>query len=85
MDLIDVLRRILVDELFVDMDPEAIGPDDSLATEIGLDSVGFIELWGVLEEKFGIQILDTDTDESNFSTLSRLAAYIESRQSEKRR
>jgi len=81
-DVIAALRRIIVQDLFVEMQPEDIGLDDGLRTVVGLDSVGFVELRVLCERKFGVQILDEDYTPENFSSIRRIANLIDRLQSQ---
>ncbi|HUB25916.1 MAG TPA: acyl carrier protein [Tepidisphaeraceae bacterium] len=72
----NILRQMIVDDLFVEIAPEQIGLDDGLRTIVGLDSVGFVELRVLCERKFGIQISDDDYTPENFSSIARLANLI---------
>jgi acyl carrier protein len=80
-DLHDVLRQMLVNDLFVELAPEQIGLDDGLRTVVGLDSVGFVEVRVLCERRFGIQIGDEDYTPENFSSIRRLATLIQRLQS----
>ena len=80
-NLHDVLRQMLVNDLFVEMAPEQIGLDDGLRTVVGLDSVGFVEVRVLCERRFGVQISDEDYTPENFSSIRRLANLIERLQS----
>lgn len=82
-DLIAVLRRIIVQDLFVEIREEEIGLDDGLRTVVGLDSVGFVELRVLCERKFGVEILDEDYTPENFSSIRRVATLIDRLQSQK--
>lgn len=81
---IEVLRRILVQDLFVEMDGAEINPDDGLQTKVGLDSVSFIELRVKCEEIFDMQIDDHEFSPENFQTLNKLARFIERKQISRR-
>jgi acyl carrier protein len=80
-NLHDILRHMLVNDLFVEMAPEQIGLDDGLRTVVGLDSVGFVEVRVLCERRFGIQIGDEDYTPENFSSIRRLANLIQRLQS----
>ena len=43
-DLIASLRKMIVNDLYVEIAENDIGLDDGLRTVVGLDSVGFVEL-----------------------------------------
>lgn len=76
-DLIADLRRVLVNDLFVELPEEQIGLDDGLRTVIGLDSVGFIELRTQCERRFNVIINDEDYTPENFSSVRRLTTLID--------
>jgi acyl carrier protein len=82
-DLIAALRKIIVNDLFVEIDAEQIGLDDGLRTMIGLDSVGFVELRVVCEQKFNIEINDDDYTPENFTSIRLLAGLIDRLQSKR--
>jgi acyl carrier protein len=71
-----VLRRTLVNDLFVELEEDKIGLDDGLQTVVGLDSIGFSELRILSERKFGITIDDDDYIPDNFSSVRRIANLI---------
>jgi acyl carrier protein len=76
-DIIATIRRMLVNDLFVELPEEQIGLDDGLQTVVGLDSIGFSELRILCERKFDVQISDDDYSPENFSSVRRLAGLIE--------
>jgi acyl carrier protein len=76
-DLIAALRKIVVNDLFVEIAEEQIGLDDGLRTVIGLDSVGFVELRVICEQKFNVEINDDDYTPENFTSIRLLANLID--------
>ena len=80
-DLIAALRRIIVNDLFVDVPEDQIGLDDGLRTIIGLDSIGFVELRVQCEQKFNVQISDEDYTPENFTCIRGIASLIDRLQS----
>lgn len=76
-DLVADLRRMLVNDLFVEVPEEQIGLDDGLRTVIGLDSIGFIELRTRCERQFNVVVNDEDYTPENFSSLRRLSILID--------
>ena len=75
-DVIATLRRMIVNDLFVEIAEEQIGLDDGLRTVVGLDSVGFVELRVLCERKFNVEILDEDYTPENFTSIRLLADLI---------
>ena len=53
-NIIAKIRRMLVNDLFVELPEEQIGLDDGLQTVVGLDSIGFSELRILCERKFDV-------------------------------
>ena len=82
-DLIAALRKIIVNDLFVETAEESIGLDDGLRTVVGLDSVGFVELRVLCEQRFNIEIGDDDYTPENFTSIRRLADLIDRLQSKR--
>jgi acyl carrier protein len=76
-DVIAELRKTIVDDLFVEIPEDQIGLDDGLRTVIGLDSVGFVELRVLCEQKFGVEIGDEDYTPENFTSIRLLADLID--------
>ncbi len=70
------IRRMLVNDLFVELPEEKIGLDDGLQTVVGLDSIGFSELRILCERKFDVEISDEDYAPENFSSVRRIARLV---------
>jgi acyl carrier protein len=69
------LKRILVEDLFVEIPSERIRNTDSLSTDIGLDSVGHIELVSLIEERYGVKI-DAQEAAADMRTIESTADYV---------
>jgi acyl carrier protein len=76
-DIIAALRKMIVNNLFVEIAEDQIGLDDGLRTVVGLDSVGFVELRVLCEQKFNIEINDDDYTPENFTSIRLLANLID--------
>jgi acyl carrier protein len=72
----DRLRRIIVQALRLNRDPESI-PDNDLTSELGLDSINSLEVLIWVENEFGIQIDDEDLSVALINSLDVLAEYVE--------
>jgi len=70
------LKQILVEDLFVSIPEDEIKPDDALGEVLGVDSVGFVELLAMVEDKFEIQISENEAASGNLRTLDRLSDFI---------
>lgn len=73
----DSLRDILLEDLFVERQRESILATDSLRQDLGIDSLGFVELKTQIESRLGIEISDEDFTPENFATLASLASLID--------
>jgi acyl carrier protein len=69
------LKQILIDDLFVSIPENEIKPKDSLE-DLGVDSVGLVELTTLLEDKYGIKIDEGEVTRDNFRTLDQLSNFI---------
>ena len=49
--IVKELKKILVEDLFVSIPEGEIKLEDSLSSDLGVDSVGWVELVTILEEK----------------------------------
>lgn len=72
----DCLREILVEELFVEFEKDRLLPTYSLREDLGIDSLGFVELREQVEKRFSIVVSDDDFTPENFSTISSLTSLI---------
>ncbi len=82
-DVIASLRKMIVNDLFVEIAESDIGLDDGLRTVVGLDSVGFVELRVLCEQKFNVEINDDDYTPDNFKSVRVLSNLIERLQAQK--
>lgn len=73
--IVQDIKHILTDELFIDIPKEDLKEEDAFA-EIGLDSVGGLELVTLVEEKYGIEIEDEEDLAENSSAIGIFADYI---------
>jgi acyl carrier protein len=78
--IIGQLKKILVDDLFIGDNADDISETNHLGTDLGLDSVGFVELATIVGETFSIEILDQDVGQGHFATLELIADFILTRQ-----
>jgi acyl carrier protein len=76
-EIVATLKRLLIDQLFVEIPEEKIGLDDGLQSVVGLDSVGFVELRLLCERYFNVQISDDDYTPDNFNSVRHVAELIE--------
>ena len=73
---IELVRRFLADRFLFDPDAH-IDPGASLIGTGILDSTGAMELVFFLEERFGIEVADTELVPDNLDSLQKIGAYVE--------
>ena len=74
-DIIGEVRAFLRENFMLDS-AAPIEPDMSFIDNHLLDSTGFIELIGFIEERFGLQVLDEEMVPENFDGLARIQGYV---------
>lgn len=72
----DRLKDILIEDLFVEFEKDRILPTVSLRQDLGIDSLGFVELKAQVEKRFSIAISEDEFTPENFSTISSLTNLI---------
>ena len=75
----DIIKGFIIDTLLVAGDRPDVGADESLTGSGLIDSLGMLRLITFLEARFDVAIGDGEVGEDNFGTLSRLAAFIETK------
>ncbi len=71
------LKRLIVERLKLEMDPEEIGDADPLFGEgLGLDSIDALELVLGLEQEFGVKIEDEEVGGEALASVDALAAFV---------
>lgn len=73
------LKHFIVDALFIDLNPDEIGDDALLGTEVGVDSLGFAELMAHLEDEYDVSVSDGEFVPENFSSVRRIVQLVESK------
>ena len=72
----DRLKEIIVERLFLKIDPEDIGDEDNLMEDHGIDSVQVLEIVVGLEEEYGVSFEDEDFDIEVLQTVQLIADYV---------
>ncbi len=72
------LKDILIKDLYIEHEKNKILPTHSFRNDLGVDSIGFVELKSQVEKQFSIVIHDDDFTPDNFSTISSLTELINS-------
>ena len=76
---LEQIRRFLAENYLFTDDPNVLGLDDSLLGRGIVDSTGMLEVILFIEEQWGIKVADQDMVPENLDSVSRIAAYVESR------
>ena len=72
--MFEKLKELLVEELQID--EKIITMDAELANDLGINSIDLADLVMMCEDKFGIEIEDTDSNK--FITVADVVDYLES-------
>jgi acyl carrier protein len=75
-EIADKVKKIVVEQLSVNEDQ--VTPEAKFIEDLGADSLDQVELVMALEEKFGTEIPDEDTEK--LTTVGDAIKYIESKQ-----
>lgn len=73
------LKNMIVERLFLDVEPADIGDAAPLMETYGIDSVALFELVVGLEDEFGIVMEDVDFKIETFKTVNSIAAFVQER------
>lgn len=74
-EVMEKLKKILIENLDSDEPIEDISPEDNLLL-LGINSVTFLKVVVHCEKEFGFEFDDEELDYSLFETVSKLADYI---------
>lgn len=69
------MKTVIVEQLGVK--PEQVTPDAKFIEDLGTDSLDMVELVMAVEEEFGFEIPDEDTDA--LTTVGKAVEYVERR------
>ena len=78
MSVAEDVKKIIVEQLGVEEDE--VKPEAKFIDDLGADSLDTVELIMAMEEKFGIEISDSDAEK--MSTVKDVTDYIESHTSQ---
>jgi acyl carrier protein len=71
------IKKMIVERLFLDVQPSDIADDAPLMETYEIDSVALFELVVGLEDDFGVAMEDADFQISTFQTVNSISAFIE--------
>lgn len=76
--IVHTIKRVLCDELDLDLRLEDIADDASLGDDgLALDSITMAEFLAALEHAFSIRIPDEALSSTNFDSVATVAALVE--------
>ena len=67
--------------LYMRPDLELRDDDDLLSLGV-IDSIGFVELVGEVEDRYGVTIADVEIVEENFGSVAAIAAFVAAKSEE---
>lgn len=76
MNLCAEIKDVIIQNIELELPLDQINYDTDLL-EIGLTSISFIRLLVLLEDKFDIEVDDSELDYENFSNINNLANMIQ--------
>lgn len=71
------IKQMIVERLFLNVEPGEIADDDNLLEVYDIDSVNLFEIVVGLEDEFDISLEDADFDIETFTTVNSIAEYVE--------
>lgn len=74
------IKKMIVERLFLDVEPDDIGDDAPLMETYGIDSVALFELVVGLEDEFGVVMEDVDFQIDTFKTVNSINTFVEEKQ-----
>lgn len=77
-DIERTIESILITDLFVEVPADRMSYDDQLRGNLGLDSLGFVELRVQCENTFGVTISDAEFTPENFTSIRSVADLVRS-------
>ena len=78
------VKAVVTATLGIDDRADDIGPETELVGNLPeLDSLAIVELVVALQSRFGIELEDDEIIGDNFETLGQLAAFVQSKSSER--
>ncbi|MBI2192121.1 MAG: acyl carrier protein [Planctomycetes bacterium] len=78
----DRLKAMIVERLFLKIEPSEIGVDDVLMDTLGVDSVQIFEIVVGLEEEFGVVFSEEEFDIELFKSVHSIADAVRKKQAQ---
>ncbi len=80
MDIKSEIRKYIIENFLYGHDDNTLGDDVSFLENGIIDSTGVLELVSFVQETFNIKVKDDELIPNNFDSLSKLEAFIVSKQ-----
>lgn len=77
MSIATDVEGFIVEEIALGSGVDSVEPDEDLLARDVIDSHGIVELVAFLEQRYGIEVGDDDLLPENFSSVSRIVAFVE--------
>ena len=78
-NLLDRIQKFILENYLFTDDANALGVDDSLLGRGIVDSTGMLEIIMFIEEQLGVTVMDEEMVPENLDSVSRIAAFVESK------
>ncbi len=72
----DRIKKTLVEELFLSIDPATLGDEEDLNAKLGIDSVKLLQVMVGLESAFDISFESVPFEPSRFATAKKIAELV---------
>ena len=79
-DLKPRIKQMIVERLFLSVEPNDMPDDAPLMETYGIDSVALFELVVGLEDEFGVVMDDVDFQIDTFRTVNSIAEFVQEKQ-----
>ena len=76
-DVKSVIRDFIKNNFLYATDIDTLKDDDSFTQKGIIDSTGFLEVIGFIEDEFGFEVADKELIPDNFDSVDKLVAYID--------
>ena len=73
------IKQMIVERLFLQIEPSQMGDDELLMETYGVDSVALFELVVGLEDEFNVSLEDKDFSVDLFRTVNSIAKVVEAK------
>ncbi|MFW6164098.1 MAG: acyl carrier protein [Planctomycetota bacterium] len=72
----DEIKALIVERLFLDIDPSEIADDDVLMEKLDVDSIKLLEIVVGIQEAYEFEIGDDEFSPDRFETVAAIADFV---------